>query len=73
MEQVVQREFKVLGEAISPPHTNVQAMAELITALEMKHLIAFVGAPMITMRNKLYREWWHCTYASIWANTLRTL
>jgi len=54
MEQVVQREFKVLGEEISPE--NVQAMAELVTALEMKHLIAFVGAPMITMCKKLYRD-----------------
>jgi len=57
MEQVVQREFKVLGETISP--ANVQAMAELVTALEMKHLIAFVGAPMIAMRNKLYKDMLH--------------
>jgi len=55
MEQKqVKREFGVLKEAISPD--NVLAMAELITAMEMKHLIAFVGAPMIAMRRKLYRD-----------------
>jgi len=58
MEQKqVKREFGVLKEAISPD--NVLAMAELITAMEMKHLIAFVGAPMIAMRKKLCRDMLH--------------
>jgi len=58
MEQKqVKREFGVLKEAISPD--NVSVMAELITAMEMKHLIAFVGAPMIAMRKKLYKDMLH--------------
>lgn len=51
------RDFSILKETISAQ--NVLTMSELITIQEIKFLIGYVGAPMITMRNNLYKDLYH--------------
>lgn len=48
------RDFSILKEVISPG--NVEVMSELIALQETKYLIAFIGAPMIAIRNNLYKD-----------------
>lgn len=48
------RDFSILKEVISPD--NVEVMSELIALQETKYLIAFIGAPMIAIRNDLYKD-----------------
>lgn len=48
------RDFSILKDVISPQ--NVEAMSELIALQETKYLIAFIGAPMIAIRNNLYKD-----------------
>ena len=50
----VKRDFKVLGEVISPE--NVQVMAELLALRETKQLIGFVGNLAIQVHNRLYND-----------------
>ena len=52
-----QRDFNLLKETISPQ--NVQVMSELITIQEIKFLIGYIGAPMITMRNNLLKDFYY--------------
>lgn len=52
-----QRDFNILKETISPQ--NVQVMSELITIQEIKFLIGYIGAPMITMRNNLLKDFYY--------------
>ena len=51
------RDFSILKETISAQ--NVLTMSELITIQEIRFLIGYVGAPMITMRNNLYKDLYH--------------
>lgn len=51
------RDFNILKETISPQ--NVQVMSELITIQEIKFLIGYIGAPMITMRNNLLKDFYY--------------
>ena len=51
------RDFSILKETISPQ--NVQVMSELITIQEIKFLIGSIGAPMITMRNNLLKDFYY--------------
>lgn len=51
------RDFSILKETISVQ--NVLTMSELITIQEIRFLIGYVGAPMITMRNNLYKDLYH--------------
>ena len=48
------RDFSILKEVISPQ--NVEIISELIAIQETKYLISFIGAPMIAMRNNLYKD-----------------
>lgn len=50
----VERNFKVLGEVISPE--NVQVMAELLALKETKRLIRFMGSLAIQVHNRLYGD-----------------
>lgn len=50
----VKRDFKVLGEVISPE--NVQVMAELITIKQTKVLIGYIGENAITAHDKVYYD-----------------
>lgn len=50
----VKRDFRVLGEVISPD--NVQVMAELLALRETKQLIGFVGNLAIQLHNRLYND-----------------
>ena len=51
------RDFSILKETISPK--NVLVMSELITIQEIKFLIGHIGAPMITMRNNLLKDFFY--------------
>lgn len=51
------RDFSILKETISPQ--NVQVMSELITIQEIKFLIGYIGAPMITMRKNLLKDFYY--------------
>ncbi len=51
------RDFNILKETISPQ--NVQVISELITIQEIKFLIGYIGAPMITMRNNLLKDFYY--------------
>ena len=51
------RDFSILKEAISPQ--NVLIMSELITIQEIKFLNGHIGAPMITMRNNLLKDFYY--------------
>ncbi len=51
------RDFSILKETISAQ--NVQVMSELITIQEIKFLIGYIGAPMITMRNDLLKDFYY--------------
>ena len=51
------RDFSILKETISPQ--NVLVMSELITIQEIKFLIGHIGAPMITMRNNLLKDFYY--------------
>ena len=51
------RDFSILKETISPQ--NVLVMSELITIQEIKFLIGHIGAPMITMRNNLFKDFFY--------------
>lgn len=51
------RDFSILKETISPQ--NVLVMSELITIQEIKFLIGYIGAPMITMRNNLLKDFYY--------------
>lgn len=51
---MIKRDFSILKETISPK--NVEVMSELIAIQETKYLISFIGAPMIAMRNNLYKD-----------------
>ena len=51
------RDFSILKEKISPQ--NVLVMSELITIQEIKFLIGHIGAPMITMRNNLLKDFYY--------------
>ena len=51
------RDFSILKETISPQ--NVLVMSELITIQETKFLIGHIGAPMITMRNNLLKDFYY--------------
>ena len=51
------RNFSILKETISPQ--NVLVMSELITIQEIKFLIGHIGAPMITMRNNLLKDFYY--------------
>lgn len=53
------RDFKALGEVISPK--NVQAMAELITIKQTKVLIGYIGENAITAHDKVYYDVVHKT------------
>lgn len=48
------RDFRVLGEVISPE--NVQVMAELITIKQTKVLIGYIGENAITAHDKVYYD-----------------
>lgn len=54
MTKAVERNFKVLGEVISPE--NVQVMAELITIKQTKVLIGYIGENAITAHDKVYYD-----------------
>lgn len=51
------RDFSILKETISPE--NILAMSELITIQEIKFLIGYIGAPMISIRNNLLKDFYH--------------
>ena len=51
------RDFSILKETISPQ--NVLVMSELITIQEIKFLIGHIGAPMITMRSNLLKDFYY--------------
>lgn len=51
------RDFSILKETISLQ--NVQVISELITIQEIKFLIGYIGAPMISMRNNLLKDFYY--------------
>lgn len=51
---MLKRDFTILKETISPQ--NVEAMSELIAVQQTKFLISLIGAPMIILRNNLYKD-----------------
>lgn len=51
------RDFSILKETISPE--NVLVVSELITIQEIKFLIGYIGAPMITMHNNLLKDFYY--------------